>query len=42
MADEESITEPFAMALSIEAPGNVGIDVSIVVAVSVKPVDDPL
>lgn len=40
MADEESITEPSAMDLSIEAPGNAGIDVSIVVAVSDKPVDD--
>jgi len=41
VADEESITEPSAMELSIEAPGNAGIDVSIVVAVSDKPVDDP-
>lgn len=40
MADEESITEPSAIDLSIEAPGNAGIDVSIVVAVSDKPVDD--
>lgn len=29
------------MALSIEAPGNAGIDASTVVAVSDKPVDPP-